>query len=849
MRALIKIGHACNNACLFCHAADRTGDDSFERVVDKATRARALGVRTLVLSGGEPTLRSDLIAIADKLRELGMDLGLVTNARRLADPALRTALLERGLSYVYVSLHAPDSALHDRLVGSEGAFAQTLSALHALHGRVRDLHVNAVVTRDSLGVLRGMVDLCATMPRLTLKFTMPQPKGAALQNFDAVVPDLSEAAAAVLDAIRYGRQRVGAPALGHEGFPLCLLPGIEELQDNLRTHGFVGMSEVGEDGFAPIDDLLLTRPSCCDPCTLRPRCPGIYREYAARRGVRALRPRLDEAGAAPPSAPASVQASPLDDVAARERASHEKRCWVRLTYACNNGCLFCLDKETGRTDARDAAEIRRDIVEGRRRGSERLILSGGEPTTHPQFAEFVRVGKLAGYRWVQAVSNGRMFSYPQFLQRAIKAGLDELTVSMHGHTPELHDSLVGVDGAFAQASDGVRSAIASGRIVVNIDIVINGRNVEHLPAMIETFADWGVGEFDLLHIIPFGAAWKSRDAGLFYDLDAHAGAISRALECAHRRGVRVWLNRFPPEHAEGFESLIQDPHKLHDEIRGRAAEFDVWRDGGPPLPCREPGRCGRCYLRRLCDGFERAITTIATGKVPFAHATLPSGNPIPALEISELDVTTSDVDACGASLATWRVGALRVRIDKPSRLASHLGEDGTLWGIPLRALIVGSPQALSEALSLPGRFDIVVELDRTAAEGLVGASEWANRLVLRQPTYERLSEQHERDLDPTWWKALPFDVRLQGVARCLGGQALLPSEERIELDAIDAGGRIDMQRFTSSFIREQYFVKSLRCRSCAHDAQCRGMHVNWVRAHGFAPMRPIEAGSADGVAR
>ena len=33
-------------------------------------------------------------------------------------------------------------------------------------------------------------------------------------------------------------------------------------------------------------------------------------------------------------------------VEAHEEAAHEKRNWVRLTYRCNDRCVFCLDAHT-----------------------------------------------------------------------------------------------------------------------------------------------------------------------------------------------------------------------------------------------------------------------------------------------------------------------------------------------------------------------------------------------------------------------------------------------------------------------------------------------------------------------
>jgi MoaA/NifB/PqqE/SkfB family radical SAM enzyme len=848
VRALIKVGTRCNNSCAFCHAAGRAPlDDTTERIVEKIDRARALGAKTLVLSGGEPTVRADLLALAERVAAAGMRFGLVTHARRLSNAAFAGALLERGLAYVVVSLHGADAATHDALVGVPGAFAETVAALGNLHGRVPELFVNAVVTRANLRGLRGLVDLARAYPSVVLKLTMPQPKGAALADFDRVVPDLSEACAAVADAIRYGggADPLAEPArFGHEGFPLCLLPGLKRLRDDLRTHGFACMSEVDDADFHPVDDLLLFKPPACEGCAQRDACPGIYRGYAQRRALPPLRPyerQPTQAGTVPVEVTAAWTAGSDRDAAQRERAAFEQRQWVRLTWACNNRCAFCLDREVQRPEPRDDAAIRREILEGRRRGATRLVLSGGEPTTHPRLLAFIRFGKLAGYRWVQVVTNGRMFSYRDLFERAVAAGLDEITFSMHGHTAELHDRLVGAPGAFEQASRALRRALASGRVVANVDVVINAHNVEHLPEMLETFVAWGVREIDLLHLIPFGGAWES-DAGLFYDPRGHMPALGRALALSRREGVRLWLNRFPPEHAEGFEHLIQDPHKLHDEVRGREGELAAYLAGGPPLPCRQPGRCRLCYLGRLCDALERARDAIARGRVSALLVTAPlrSGASFPAADVVE--VVATGVNAAAEAAATLRAPAVRLRLRDLTGLGDALGADGRFAARRLDAVVVADAPSLGIALSAPGTFEVVVEASRATFEPLGSelARAHAPRLVVRQPTYERLSEQIEADVDlAELFARLAPGVRAEGVAPCLSGRAAREEPEMLDAWVLDEAGRIDAQRFTAWFVRRLFLVKSLRCEACALAGACHGMHLNWVRAHGFGAMRPI----------
>ena len=152
-------------------------------------------------------------------------------------------------------------------------------------------------------------------------------------------------------------------------------------------------------------------------------------------------------------------------------------------------------------------------------------------------------------------------------------------------------------GAFEQETAGLRRALADGRAVVNVDVVVSRANVERLTELLDLCISWGVREFDLLQVVPFGRAWDESREALFYDLEQMRPHLAAAFAYARRPGLHVWLNRFPPPHLEGFEELIQDPHKLLDEVRGRREEFDGLLDDGTDLDCRdEAGRCTHCYL-------------------------------------------------------------------------------------------------------------------------------------------------------------------------------------------------------------------------------------------------------------
>lgn len=566
-------------------------------------------------------------------------------------------------------------------------------------------------------------------------------------------------------------------------------------------------------------------------------------------------------------------------IAEHEQAAHQKRNWVRLTYACNDRCIFCLDAHTHDGEMRDPEEVKRQILDGRKKGAERLILSGGEPTIHPRFVEFVKLGRLAGYARVQTVTNGRMFKYREFLTRAIDAGLGEITFSIHGPNAKVHDALVGVRGAFDEEVEGLRNALEDGRVIVNIDVVINRGNVKHLPAILETFVGMGVKEYDLLQVIPFGRAFVEGRDTLFYDLEEARPYLQEAFAWSRKPGMHIWLNRFPPPHCEGFEELIQDPYKLNDEVRGRKEEYARWIDEGVALDCREPARCKYCYLEPLCDGFERVLGTL--GGAPFsrvrvdvewnaAQAKVPelAGDPastrrkrlpllagesgpgqarveyVRAEELArrvgarEIEVVAGDLRAVLPVLARFG-GASDVvlELDRYDGLAEALDGAGRIGGthrlVAARARTVEQAEAL---LAIDAAFEVDVALTRATEAWLEALDDArATRITVHQPTWERVTEARDESVDlRAFFARFRSEVPVTGVPACILGRP--PREEPPTLDTamLTDPGRPDIFRYTKRWIRTGYYTKSLRCQPCPHAPTCRGIHINQARAHGYA---------------
>ncbi len=294
-KALVKVGYGCNENCTFCHTADvRHIDGTSDEVVRKIHRAKEIGSAMVVLSGGEPTIRPELLGWAELIAGLGMDFGLVTNGLVFAYPERIERLLEQRLRYVYMSLHGV-GRVHDRLVRSE-SWDNAYAAVKNLSGRGLDLTINCVVTQQNVEHLIPLVDLLLPYPDLRVKFSMTQPKGGGARLFDAVTERVSVVADRVGKAIRHGRAAVLArgakgPRFGHDGIPHCLLGGLENLYDDLKTHAFATMTDIGEPDFFPVDEALNVQPEeICGGCSLRGACPGLFRGYVERYGTDEIAP-------------------------------------------------------------------------------------------------------------------------------------------------------------------------------------------------------------------------------------------------------------------------------------------------------------------------------------------------------------------------------------------------------------------------------------------------------------------------------------------------------------------------------------------------------------------------------
>jgi len=152
---------ACNLKCLHCGSTAggrRDAELSPAEALALCEDLKRSGARGVALMGGEPLLRKDFFEIAARVRELGMELSVITNGTVPGEEvfARLAALAPRAVA---VSLDAADPALHDRIRGVPGAFAKSFAFIERCLKAGLPVSVITTVHKLNLKELPALRDL------------------------------------------------------------------------------------------------------------------------------------------------------------------------------------------------------------------------------------------------------------------------------------------------------------------------------------------------------------------------------------------------------------------------------------------------------------------------------------------------------------------------------------------------------------------------------------------------------------------------------------------------------------------------------------------------------------------
>lgn len=221
-----------------------------------------------------------------------------------------------------------------------------------------------------------------------------------------------------------------------------------------------------------------------------------------------------------------------------------------LTFKCNNNCMSCIYNmdmvETLKIGNPSEKSIKKAIDSVG--PGDTLGMTGGEPTIRKDFLKFLEYARSRDPRMnVFLVSNGRMFSYMDFVKKTASVGLENLKIgiAIYGHSPEIHDAVTRVPGSFKQTIKGIKNLIDSG-IPVELRVIVNRLNYSSLERMAGYMARnfKGIYRVVFINMKYTGNAYINRKSLFvrYRDVVPHA---EKAADILTKNGIDVKLFHFP----------------------------------------------------------------------------------------------------------------------------------------------------------------------------------------------------------------------------------------------------------------------------------------------------------------
>jgi radical SAM protein len=153
---------ACDLVCRHCRADARPARDLAELTFEEGKRlldeVRAMGCPLVVLTGGDPAKRPDLVELVRHGAEIGLRVALTPSATPLVTHALLARLAAAGLGRLAVSLDGANAGSHDGFRGVGGSFARTLDILTDARELGLTTQVNTTVTESNVDELEAIAD-------------------------------------------------------------------------------------------------------------------------------------------------------------------------------------------------------------------------------------------------------------------------------------------------------------------------------------------------------------------------------------------------------------------------------------------------------------------------------------------------------------------------------------------------------------------------------------------------------------------------------------------------------------------------------------------------------------------
>lgn len=217
--------------------------------------------------------------------------------------------------------------------------------------------------------------------------------------------------------------------------------------------------------------------------------------------------------------------------------------YLELTTACDNHCAGCGNVFTDRNAPAPAnflsLESLRVILTQIQPVTQRIILTGGEPTLHPDFPTILKLLSERGVSF-SLFTNGR-WRTPDAIIRLLyrTTGFEGMLISLHGPDASTHECFTRTPNSFAEAAANIRRTADAG-LSFNTCCVITRWNYDQVRQTYENAMRLGANK------VVFNR-YVGRDGDVCAPTDAQLKHALKDIEALRLSGEKVKLTVTTPQ--------------------------------------------------------------------------------------------------------------------------------------------------------------------------------------------------------------------------------------------------------------------------------------------------------------
>jgi heme b synthase len=182
-----ELTRSCNLACVHCRASAEKGPYPGELATSEALEVMddiaSVGKPVIILTGGEPLLRSDIYDLARYGTEKGFRMVMATNGTLFTDETVQK-MKSSGIQRISISLDGPNPETHDAFRKVTGSFEGSLRGIELARRGKLDFQINTTITRINLHLIPDILRLAADLGAVALHIFLlvPTGRGKELQD-------------------------------------------------------------------------------------------------------------------------------------------------------------------------------------------------------------------------------------------------------------------------------------------------------------------------------------------------------------------------------------------------------------------------------------------------------------------------------------------------------------------------------------------------------------------------------------------------------------------------------------------------------------------------------------------